>query len=99
MPKELTASELTRKLLAFDTVNPPGNERPCADFIAGILQEAGYEVAHFEFADQRTSLVADIRFSDDRDPICFSGHIDTVPLGQASWIKDPFAGQQEGGPP
>ena len=96
MSEKFTASELTRKLVAIDTINPPGNERPCAEFIAGILEDAGYEVAHFEFAEKRTSLVADIRFSDDLDPICFSGHIDTVPLGQAQWSKDPFGGHQEG---
>ena len=96
MSEKFSASELTRKLLSFDTINPPGNERPCAEFIAGILQDAGYHVAHVEFAEKRTSLVADLRFSDDRDPICFSGHIDTVPLGQAPWRKDPFVGHREG---
>ena len=96
MSKKFTAAELTRKLVAFDTINPPGNERPCAEFIAGMLEDAGYEVAVVEFAEKRTSLVADIRFSDEGDPICFSGHIDTVPLGQVSWDKDPFSGHQEG---
>ncbi|KPJ78554.1 MAG: hypothetical protein AMJ54_02720 [Deltaproteobacteria bacterium SG8_13] len=96
MAKKSTLLELTRKLLTFDTVNPPGNERPCADFIAGILQEAGFEVRSYEFEKNRTSLVADLRFSDSRDPICFSGHMDTVPLGQAAWSKNPFGGDREG---
>jgi succinyl-diaminopimelate desuccinylase len=96
MAEKYTAPELTRKLLAFDTVNPPGNERPCAEFIAGILQAAGFEVRPFEFDEGRTSLVADLCFNDDRDPICFSGHLDTVPLGRGAWSKDPFGGQQEG---
>ncbi len=95
MAKKHTALELTRKLLAFDTVNPPGNERPCADFIAGVLQEAGYNVRRYEFDERRTSLVADFGFSDEREPICFSGHMDTVPLGRAAWSKDPFGGELE----
>jgi succinyl-diaminopimelate desuccinylase len=96
MAQKYSAAELTRKLLAFDTVNPPGNERPCAEFISGILRDTGFEVRPFEFDQRRTSLVADLRFSDDREPICFSGHLDTVPLGRAAWSKDPFSGQQEG---
>ena len=98
MAKTASPLELTRKLLAFDTVNPPGDERPCADWIAGILADAGYTVQRYEFDERRTSLVADFRFSSggSRDPICFSGHMDTVPLGEAPWSKNPFGGEQEG---
>ena len=96
MTTAYTPLELTRELLAFDTVNPPGNERRCAEFISGILQEAGYAVHSYEFAENRTSLVADIRFGDreEQDPICFSGHMDTVPLGQVPWKMDPLGGDQ-----
>jgi succinyl-diaminopimelate desuccinylase len=26
-------------------------------------------------------------------PLCFTGHVDTVPLGNASWSVDPFGGE------
>src|SRR5262249_23644013 len=26
-------------------------------------------------------------------PLCFTGHVDTVPLGNAPWSVDPFAGE------
>jgi len=93
---KLTVCELTRRLLAFDTVNPPGNERPCADYIADILREAGCSVRRYEFARGRTSLVAELVFGAGRDPICFSGHLDTVPLGRAPWRWNPFGGEVEG---
>ena len=35
--------ELLRDLLRFDTTNPPGNEKACAEFLAGFLEEAGIE--------------------------------------------------------
>lgn len=32
----------------------------------------------------------------DRLPLCFTGHIDTVPLGATAWNYDPFAGEIAG---
>ena len=37
------AVEITRQYLRINTTNPPGNETPAAEFLAGILQEAGFE--------------------------------------------------------
>ncbi len=44
---------LTCKLLAFNTINPPGNERECARFLGGLFEGAGLDVRYFEFAHQR----------------------------------------------
>ena len=96
MDTELSPLELTRKLLSFNTVNPPGNEYDCAHFIGDLLVENGFDVHYYEFDQQRTSLVADRRFDNSRDPICFSGHLDTVPLGQIRWQIDPFEGEKDG---
>jgi len=85
--------ELTRTLVAFDTINPPGNERPCAEYLGKLLDAAGFAVSYHEFDDTRTSLVARIGGSNDVPPLCFTGHIDTVPLGAAPWSVDPFAGE------
>jgi acetylornithine deacetylase/succinyl-diaminopimelate desuccinylase-like protein len=52
------AVALTRSLLRFDTVNPPGRERDCARYVGAMLQEWGYSVEFFEHADARTSVVA-----------------------------------------
>jgi succinyl-diaminopimelate desuccinylase len=91
-----TPLSLTRKLLAFDTVNPPGNERAMAAFIGELLEDGGFTVEAFEFAEYRTSLIARKIFDTDRDPICFSGHMDTVPLGLVAWKRDPFKGEVAG---
>lgn len=88
--------ELTRKLIGFNTINPPGNERECALFIGDILKNGGLEVSYHEFADRRTSLIARKIFDDQRPPLCFTGHLDTVPLGMAGWRKDPFQGELDG---
>ncbi len=87
---------LTRELLAFNTINPPGMERACARHLGALLEAAGFRVAYHEFAEARTSLIAQIGGGDAKPPICFTGHIDTVPLGAARWAKDAFAGETEG---
>jgi succinyl-diaminopimelate desuccinylase len=87
---------LTRELLAFNTINPPGMERACARRLGAILEDAGFRVAYHEFAEARTSLIAQIGESAAKPPICFTGHIDTVPLGHAHWSHDAFAGETDG---
>ncbi|MDP6262865.1 MAG: M20 family metallopeptidase [Rhodospirillales bacterium] len=93
MPESLGLVELTRTLVAFETINPPGNERPCAEHLGGLLEDGGFFVSYHDFADTRTSLVARIGGASDTKPLCFTGHIDVVPLGAAPWSVDPFAGE------
>ena len=38
------AVSLTRTLLRFDTVNPPGRERECARHAGAMLEDWGYQV-------------------------------------------------------
>jgi succinyl-diaminopimelate desuccinylase len=96
MSARLDPRTLTRDLLAFNTINPPGMERACARHLGVLLEGAGYRVAYHEFAEGRTSLIATIGGDDARAPICFTGHIDTVPLGAAKWTRDAFAGETDG---
>jgi len=93
MDDSLDPIELTRTLVGFDTINPPGNERPCAEHLGGLLDDGGFSVSYHEFAEHRSSLVARIGGSADAAPLCFTGHIDTVPLGAVPWTVDPFAGE------
>jgi succinyl-diaminopimelate desuccinylase len=87
------AVELTRELLRFNTINPPGDERSCARHVGALLEGAGFTVAYHEFDERRTSLVARRGGSPDGLPLCFTGHLDTVPLGARPWQRDPFAGE------
>jgi succinyl-diaminopimelate desuccinylase len=91
------AVELTRKLLAFNTINPPGAEQKCAAYLGSLLQEAGFRVDYAAFAPTRTSVVARIGRDVDKPPLGFTGHMDTVPLGAASWKHDAFGASLEGG--
>src|SRR5437762_12003959 len=39
----LDAQEILTALLRMDTTNPPGNERPAVDYLAGKFREVGIE--------------------------------------------------------
>jgi succinyl-diaminopimelate desuccinylase len=97
MATSVDAVELTRELLRFKTINPPGNEDACARHLAAILEDSGFRIAVHAFAPGRTSLVARLGGSADRPALCFTGHIDTVPLGAAPWSRDVFGGETAGG--
>ncbi len=93
MTKPLDAVELTKQIVRMNTINPPGDEEMCARHLGALLEAAGCSVAYHKLGDKRASLVARIGGSDDKAPLCLTGHIDTVPLGAAAWSKDPFAGE------
>jgi succinyl-diaminopimelate desuccinylase len=84
--------ELTQELVRIDTVNPTSPEGPAAEHLARLLEAGGFAVSRHAFAPGRTSLVAR-HGPGARPPLCFAGHIDTVPLGAAPWTRDPFGGE------
>jgi succinyl-diaminopimelate desuccinylase len=96
MNNERDAVALTRDLLRFDTVNPPGQERECARHAGALLEEWGYRVDYHEYAERRTSVVARAGGSGEKPPLCLTGHIDTVALGALPWTRDPFSGETDG---
>lgn len=90
------AVTLTKALLRFDTINPPGRERDCARHVGAMLQSWGFKVAYHEFADARTSVIARSGGTRETAPLCLTGHLDIVPLGTREWLKDPFSGETDG---
>jgi succinyl-diaminopimelate desuccinylase len=91
------AVALTRDLLRFDTVNPPGLERDCAHRAGSLLKDWGFSVEYSEYEKGRTSVVARAGGVKGKPPLCLTGHLDVVPLGTRKWSKDPFAGEAHGG--
>src|SRR5215212_3447763 len=85
--------ELSRELISFNTINPPGNELSCILHLEEVLKAAGLATSLQQFAPGRANLVARIGALSSKLPLCFTGHVDTVPLGNASWSVDPFSGE------
>src|SRR2546421_7953033 len=90
------AIALTRSLLGFDTINPPGREHDCARHAGGLLAQWGYRVEYHDYERGRTSVIARGGGTDGKAPLCLTGHIDTVALGARPWSKDPFSGETDG---
>jgi succinyl-diaminopimelate desuccinylase len=97
MGKQHSVIETTRFLIRQNTINPPGKEADTAAYLGRRLEDAGFRVASYALATERTCLVADLDGSDRDAPLCFTGHLDTVPLGVAAWSVDPFGGELVGG--
>ncbi len=85
--------ELSRELIAFNTINPPGQELACVKRLEKILAASGLATSVHAFGPERANLIARIGGSLEKPPLCFTGHVDTVPLGNASWSFDPFTGE------
>ncbi|HEX9480967.1 MAG TPA: M20/M25/M40 family metallo-hydrolase [Solirubrobacteraceae bacterium] len=86
------AEELLRSLIRFDTVNPPGNERPAQEHLAGHLAAAGFECELLGAEPQRPNLVARLRGAEDGPTLCYLGHVDTVLAEPSEWSRDPWSG-------
>lgn len=91
MSIEQDAIALTQALVRMNTINPPGNEDQCTQFLGALLAKAGFDCQYIEFAPRRSTLVARLGRQPGKLPLCFTGHVDVVPLGTAPWTHEPFA--------
>ncbi|HEV3378253.1 MAG TPA: M20/M25/M40 family metallo-hydrolase [Thermoleophilaceae bacterium] len=85
--------ELLQRLLRFDTTNPPGSERACLEWLAGLLRDAGLETTFVAAEPARPNLVARLRGSGDAPPLLLEGHVDVVSTAGQQWAHPPFAGE------
>jgi acetylornithine deacetylase/succinyl-diaminopimelate desuccinylase-like protein len=91
------AVELLQRLIRFDTVNPPGNERVAQEYLRDYLTEAGFECELLGAEPERPNLVARLRATDpidDGPTLCYLSHVDTVLANAAEWHEEhgPWSG-------
>ncbi len=93
------AVEIARQYLRIDTTNPPGNETPAAEFLAGILGDAGLEPTVLESEPGRGNVVARLPGSagDPAGALCLLHHLDVVPADPSEWSVDPFGAEVRDG--
>jgi acetylornithine deacetylase/succinyl-diaminopimelate desuccinylase-like protein len=87
----------TSELIRIDTSNRGGGdcrERPAAEYVAGLLGEAGLEPQLLESEPGRANVVARIPGADPSLPaLLLHGHLDVVPADPAEWSVPPFSGE------
>src|SRR5262245_61576080 len=86
------AQTICQALLRMDTTNPPGNERPAAEYLAAALRESGHEPVLLESAPGRANLVCRHRGSGRAAPLLLTAHLDVVEAVDKEWKYPPFAG-------
>ena len=89
--------ELTRNLIRMDTINPPGNEEPAARYLGELLAGAGLHVSYPRLGENSTGLIASIPGKASQLPLVFTGHLDTVPIGDAPWDSPPHDAEIKNG--
>jgi acetylornithine deacetylase/succinyl-diaminopimelate desuccinylase-like protein len=89
------AEELLARLIRFNTVNPPGNERAAQEYLAAHLSAAGFACELLGAEPERPNLVARLRAREGSEAgptLCYLGHVDTVLANAQDWTHDPWSG-------
>ncbi len=90
-------TELLVELVRFNTVNPPGNERPAIEHLERYLAEAGFETEMLGTTESRPNLIANLHGPEDGPALVLLGHVDTVLADAGEWRHDPWSGDVEDG--
>jgi acetylornithine deacetylase/succinyl-diaminopimelate desuccinylase-like protein len=84
-------------VLRLDTSDPPGNERPAAEYLKQVLEREGIATKVFELEPNRLNVVARLKGSGKKRPLLLMGHTDTVNVDPAKWTFPPFSATRNGG--
>lgn len=92
-------ASLIQELVRIPTKNPPGMEKPGAEFIVQKLRQWGIQADLIpEPYEERPQAWAQVIGSSERPTLVLNGHIDVVPEGDATqWDYAPFEGKIVGG--
>src|SRR6185437_10616589 len=82
-------AEVLARLIRFRTVNPPGDERACAEWLAGYLEDAGLDCELHAAEPERPNLVATLK-GGDGPALGYLSHLDTVLADAQDWSEDPW---------
>ena len=78
MDLQQETADVLGRLIRFNTVNPPGQERECQEYLAGYLTDAGFECELIGAEDERPNLIATLRGEADGPVLGYLSHVDTV---------------------
>jgi acetylornithine deacetylase/succinyl-diaminopimelate desuccinylase-like protein len=89
-------AEVLARLIGFRTVNPPGDERACQEWLADYLSDAGLDVELDGAEPDRPCLVATYK-GGDGPTLGYLSHVDTVLADAEDWSADPWGAERRDG--
>ena len=89
--------DLSRRLVRYNTANPPGNELECANYLKTLLERGGLSVEILGPSPHRPNLIARLPGLGRAAPLLLQGHMDVVPASGDGWQHPPFEGVIEDG--
>jgi acetylornithine deacetylase/succinyl-diaminopimelate desuccinylase-like protein len=94
---ERETMEHFQAVVRIDTSDPPGNERPAAEYVQQVLDRAGITTKVFELEPNRVNVVARLKGNGSKRPLLLMGHTDVVNVDPAKWTFPPFSATRNGG--
>ena len=88
---------ILRRLIRFDTTNPPGGERSCVEWIDELLSDEGFATRRLALDPERPNLVTRLPGAGEAPPLLLYGHVDVVTAQGQEWSHPPFGGVLEDG--
>jgi acetylornithine deacetylase/succinyl-diaminopimelate desuccinylase-like protein len=88
---------LLQRLIRFNTVNPPGNERALQLELEEMLAAAGFDCELPAARPERPNLIARLHGRSAGPTFTLLGHVDTVRADPADWAQDPWSAELAGG--
>ena len=86
-----------QSVVRLDTTDPPGNERPAAEYLKQVLEKEGIATKVLELEPNRLNVVARLKGNGSKRPLLMMGHTDTVNVDPAKWTFPPFSATRDGG--
>jgi acetylornithine deacetylase/succinyl-diaminopimelate desuccinylase-like protein len=84
-------------LLRLETMDPPGNEKPAADYLKQVLEKERIETKTFSLEPNRPNVVARLKGNGKKRPLLIMAHTDVVNVDPAKWTFPPFSATRNGG--
>ncbi|HJF32287.1 MAG TPA: M20 family metallopeptidase [Sporosarcina psychrophila] len=89
---------LLQRMVKVNTVNPPGDEQELAELICDFISDKGLECQLHQVDENRSNIIVTLRGKDSTlKKLYFSGHLDTVPIGEQPWTFNPFGAEIKDG--
>jgi succinyl-diaminopimelate desuccinylase len=79
------ALRLLTECVKLPTINPPGDEKLAADWLAEHLERQGFSPRVDDLGGNRANIMTVLRGTGEKPALVFNGHLDVVPVGDTLW--------------